>query len=184
MMNGLEKSDPRRSSDEACEQGRATGCAVGGAKGGGRGKRGPITYATDAEPQSRVTGTGPCTASRKAAAEGEVHHAAAPCHHRLTEGRVPGAQAPYRSRSRWLRAVVTGYFAYHAVPTNSRALGAFRHHVVDLWRRSLRRRSQKDGMKWERMTKIAADWLPPPRIQHPWPDRRFAVKHPRWEPSA
>jgi RNA-directed DNA polymerase len=31
------------------------------------------------------------------------------------------------------------------VPTNSRALSAFRHYVVDLWRRTLRRRSQKDG---------------------------------------
>jgi group II intron reverse transcriptase/maturase len=36
-------------------------------------------------------------------------------------------------QGRWLRAVVTGYFAYHAVPTNSRALGAFRYHVMDLW---------------------------------------------------
>jgi group II intron reverse transcriptase/maturase len=84
----------------------------------------------------------------------------------------------------WLKAVITGYFAYHAVPTNSRALGAFRYHVTDLWRRALRRRSQKDGMTWERITKIAAAWLPTPRILHPWPDRRFAVKHPRWEPSA
>jgi hypothetical protein len=59
-------------------------------------------------------------------------------------------------QGRWLKAVVTGYFAYHAVPTNSRALGAFRHHVLDLWRRSLRRRSQKDGMTWARMDKLAA----------------------------
>jgi len=84
-------------------------------------------------------------------------------------------------QGRWLKTVVTGYFAYHAVPTNARALGAFRYHVTDLWRRTLRRRSQKDGMTWERITKIAAAWLPPPRILHPWPDRRFAVKHPRWE---
>ena len=49
-------------------------------------------------------------------------------------------------QGRWLRAVVTGFFAYHAVPTNSRALGAFRYHVTDLWRRTLRRRSQKDRM--------------------------------------
>jgi group II intron reverse transcriptase/maturase len=83
------------------------------------------------------------------------------------------------AQGRWLRTVVTGYFAYHAVPTNSRALGAFRHHVTDLWRRTLRRRSQKDALTWERMTKIAAVWLPPPRILHPWPDRRFAVNHPR-----
>lgn len=82
-------------------------------------------------------------------------------------------------QGRWLKAVVTGFFAYHAVPTNSRALGAFRHHVTDLWRRTLRRRSQKDGMTWERMAKIAATWLPSPRILHPWPRERFAVKHPR-----
>jgi group II intron reverse transcriptase/maturase len=91
---------------------------------------------------------------------------------------------PIPEQGRWLRSVVQGYFAYHAVPTNSRALGAFRYHVTDLWRRTLRRRSQKDGMTWERMTKIAADWLPQPRILHPWPDQRFDVKHPRWEPSA
>ena len=84
----------------------------------------------------------------------------------------------------WLKAVVTGYFAYHAVPTNMRALSAFRYHVTDLWRRTLRRRSQKDGLTWERMTQIAANWLPSPRILHPWPGVRFAVTHPRWEPSA
>jgi group II intron reverse transcriptase/maturase len=87
-------------------------------------------------------------------------------------------------QGRWLKAVVTGYFAYHAVPTNSRALGAFRHHVLNLWRRSLQRRSQKDGMTWARMDKLAAVWLPPPHILHPWPTERFAVKHPRWEPGA
>jgi group II intron reverse transcriptase/maturase len=91
---------------------------------------------------------------------------------------------PIPSQGRWLRSVVQGYFAYHAVPTNSKAIGAFRYHVTDLWRRTLRRRSQKDGMTWDRMTKLAADWLPQPRILHPWPDQRFVVTHPRWEPSA
>jgi group II intron reverse transcriptase/maturase len=82
-------------------------------------------------------------------------------------------------QGRWLRAVVTGFFAYHAVPTNARALGAFHHYVTDLWRRTLRRRSQKDRITWQRMTKLADAWLPPPRILHPWPDKRFAVTHPR-----
>jgi RNA-directed DNA polymerase len=82
-------------------------------------------------------------------------------------------------QGRWLRAVITGFFAYHAVPTNARALGAFRHDVSDVWRRTLRRRSQKDNLTWDRMTKRAAAWLPPPRIIHPWPDRRIAVRHPR-----
>ena len=76
----------------------------------------------------------------------------------------------------------TGFFAYHAVPTNSPALSAFRHYVTDLWRRTLRRRSQKAAMTWARITQIADAWLPKPGILHPWPDQRFAVTHPRWEP--
>ena len=87
-------------------------------------------------------------------------------------------------QGKWLRQVVGGFFAYHAVPTNSHALAAFRHHVTDLWRRSLRRRSQKDRTTWERMAQLADAFLPQPRILHPWPIDRFAVNHPRWEPSA
>jgi hypothetical protein len=86
---------------------------------------------------------------------------------------------PIPAQGHWLRQVVQGYFAYHAVPTNYRAIGAFRHHVKDLWRRMLRRRSQKDGTTWQRLDRIADAWLPKPRIIHPWPDQRFAVKHPR-----
>ena len=91
---------------------------------------------------------------------------------------------PIPEQGRWLKQVVTGFFAYHAVPTNGAALDAFRYHVTRLWRRSLRRRSQKDGFTWSRMTKLANDWLPQPRILHPWPHKRFVVKHPRWEPYA
>ena len=79
----------------------------------------------------------------------------------------------------WLRSVVMGFFVYHAVPTNQRGLSAFRYHVVELWRKSLRRRSQKTKLTWERMTQLVNDWLPIPRILHPWPEQRFAVKHPR-----
>ena len=45
---------------------------------------------------------------------------------------------PIPEQGRWLRQVVTGFLAYHAVPTNSAALSAFRYYG------SLRRRSQKD----------------------------------------
>ena len=86
---------------------------------------------------------------------------------------------PIPVQGKWLGQVVRGYFAYHAVPTNSRALGAFRYHVVNLWRRALRRRSQKDRTTWVRVERIADAWLPQPRILHQWPDRRFAVNHPR-----
>ena len=91
---------------------------------------------------------------------------------------------PIPEQGRWLRRVVRGYFNYHAVPTNARALDVFRHHVTDLWRRTLRRRSHKDRITWARMTKLADAWLPKPIILHPWPSDRFAVTHPRWEPYA
>ncbi len=91
---------------------------------------------------------------------------------------------PVDEQGRWLRQVVQGFIAYHAVPTNYAALGAFRHHVTHLWRRTLRRRSHKDATTWDRIAALADRWLPRPRILHPWPDRRFAAKHPRWEPDA
>jgi len=84
----------------------------------------------------------------------------------------------------WLGSVVRGFMAYHAVPTNTRALSAFRHYVVELWRRALRRRSQRDRTTWTMVDKLAERWLPKPRITHPWPSQRFRVKHPRWEPYA
>jgi len=86
---------------------------------------------------------------------------------------------PIPEQGAWLRQVVAGFFGYHAVPTNSRALLAFRHHVTELWRRALRRRSQKDGSTWERVATLADEWLPRPRVIHPWPEQRFAVRHPR-----
>ena len=82
-------------------------------------------------------------------------------------------------QGRWLKSVVTGYYAYHAVPTNAQAIGAYRHHVIDLWRRSLKRRSQKDRMTWARMDRLAPEWLPPPHVLHPWPEDRMAVRYPR-----
>src|SRR5450830_31676 len=91
---------------------------------------------------------------------------------------------PIPQQGRWLKQVVTGYFNYHAVPTNGPTLTAFLFHVTNLWRRTLRRRSQKDWTTKERTARLANDWLPKPRILHPWPDARFAVRHPRWEPYA
>jgi group II intron reverse transcriptase/maturase len=83
---------------------------------------------------------------------------------------------PIPEQGQWLRNVVTGYYNYFAVPTASRALGAFHHHVCECWLRTLRRRGQRDRTTWERTTKLAADWLPKPHILHPWPSVRFAVR--------
>ena len=82
-------------------------------------------------------------------------------------------------QGKWLGQVVRGYFAYHAIPTNIDTLQSFRHHVARAWLRVLQRRSQRTGWTWEKMTRLAGQWLPMPRILHPWPNVRFAVTHPR-----
>jgi hypothetical protein len=84
-----------------------------------------------------------------------------------------------REAGQWLGQIVAGYFAYHAVPTNSAAISAFRYHVIILWHRRLRRRSQRTRLVWTQMAKLADEFLPKPRILHPWPSVRFAVRHPR-----
>ena len=91
---------------------------------------------------------------------------------------------PIPEVGRWLGQVVRGYFNYHAVPTNSPSLVAFSRKVLRLWYRTLRRRGNKGKITWPRMYRLRDDFLPAPRIQHPWPEQRFAVKHPRWEPYA
>jgi RNA-directed DNA polymerase len=87
-------------------------------------------------------------------------------------------------QGKWLRQVIRGYFNYHAVPTNSRAVASFRGEIVRGWWRTLRRRSQRHSLGWERMKKLADAWLPKPDILHPWPNQRFAVRYSRWEPYA
>jgi hypothetical protein len=81
--------------------------------------------------------------------------------------------------AKWLRSVVTGYFQYHAVPGNWRALNAFRKDVPRMWLRQLRRRSQRTKWSWQKFLKQLAPAIPWPRIIHPYPLARFAAMHPR-----
>jgi len=84
----------------------------------------------------------------------------------------------------WLQRVVRGYYTYHGVPTNCGSLQIFRQYVIKAWLWTLRRRSQRHRMTWTRMLGVADRWIPPARVLHPWPERRFAANHPRWEPGA
>jgi RNA-directed DNA polymerase len=91
---------------------------------------------------------------------------------------------PIPVQGKWLGRVIRGYFNYHAVPTNIDALVAFRVEIIRRWRQTLSRRSQKGAITWERMRSLADTWLPKPAVLHPWPEQRFAVIYPRWEPYA
>jgi group II intron reverse transcriptase/maturase len=83
---------------------------------------------------------------------------------------------PVPEQGRWLASVVRGHLAYYAVPGNSKAIRAFHTQATRHWYRALRRRSQRTRLNWERMDRLAARWLPPARIMHPWPSVRFNAR--------
>jgi group II intron reverse transcriptase/maturase len=83
---------------------------------------------------------------------------------------------PIAQQGRWLASVIRGHFAYYAVPGNARAINAFRVQTGRHWLRALRRRSQRHRLNWERMNRLIARWLPPIRIMHPYPERRFDAR--------
>ncbi|MBD3334300.1 MAG: group II intron reverse transcriptase/maturase [Candidatus Eisenbacteria bacterium] len=83
---------------------------------------------------------------------------------------------PLAAQGRWIRQVVRGYFAYHAVPKNGARIAAFRVEVRRAWIHALRRRSQRTRMTWSRFQAVADPWIPKARILHPWPTMRFDVR--------
>jgi group II intron reverse transcriptase/maturase len=83
---------------------------------------------------------------------------------------------PVPDQVTWLASVMRGYFAYHAVYTNGRALETFRREVIRGWHRALRRRSQRSRITWSRVTEIARSSFPSTRVQHPWPSLRFDAR--------
>ena len=76
----------------------------------------------------------------------------------------------------WLARVLRGYYRYYAVPGNYQALEQFRKAIKRMWRTTIRRRSQKAKINWKQMDKLAEAWLPQPKILHPYPSERFAVR--------
>ena len=82
---------------------------------------------------------------------------------------------PVPDVGKWLRAVLLGYYNYHAVHDNIRTLSGFRQRVYWMWRWVLRRRSQKHKITKKRMQRLADRWLPSPRVLHPYPDQRLRV---------
>lgn len=83
---------------------------------------------------------------------------------------------PIARTGAWLRRVVQGHINYYAVPSNSPAVSAFRDAVRTSWYRALCRRSQRKRLTWQRYERIAAYWLPRPRIVHPYPQQRFDAR--------
>ncbi|MFN8626361.1 MAG: group II intron reverse transcriptase/maturase [Candidatus Binatia bacterium] len=83
---------------------------------------------------------------------------------------------PIPEQGAFLGAVVRGHVRYYGVPMNGWAITAFRRAVGRLWCRTLRRRSQKHRLRWERMHRLIRLCLPPARVCHPYPLQRFGVR--------
>jgi group II intron reverse transcriptase/maturase len=78
-------------------------------------------------------------------------------------------------QAKWLSSVIRGYYQYHAIPGNFKAISTYRYLITRMWYKTLKRRSQKSKLNWERMKKIAEAVLPRPQILHPWPEQRYAA---------
>jgi group II intron reverse transcriptase/maturase len=76
----------------------------------------------------------------------------------------------------WLRSVVNGYFGYHAIPGNLSTLGMFRGQLAKIWIWTIRRKSQKAKMSWDKFIPIVEKWLPKPTARHQYPDKRYNVR--------
>jgi hypothetical protein len=82
---------------------------------------------------------------------------------------------PIPQQGAYVRSVVRGHTRYYGVPQNGPAVTAFRREVNRLWWRSLRRRSQKTRLTWERMARLIQRWVPSATICHPYPLERMGV---------
>jgi RNA-directed DNA polymerase len=91
----------------------------------------------------------------------------------IREGLLRQRHLPVEVQGQRLEAVLRGYFAYHAVPTNMHRLSSFRTEVLRAWRHALRRRGQRSPVTWRRLSRLGRRWLPTPRVLHPYPWDRF-----------
>ena len=83
---------------------------------------------------------------------------------------------PIAKTGAWVKQMLQGHLNYFAVSGNDPSLWCFSNEVRKRWLRSLRRRSQKAFLSWEKFTLIVDRFFPPIRILHPLPCHRFDAK--------
>ena len=76
--------------------------------------------------------------------------------------------APVAEQHQWLCRVLRGHYAYYGLPSNHRSMQCFFWQVQRLWYRSLKRRSQRSHLSWQRFSQLLDRLpLPVPRINRP-----------------
>lgn len=84
---------------------------------------------------------------------------------------------PVVVNGKWLNRVVRGYFNYYAVPGNLKILSGFKREVERYWLKSLRRRSQRYRITWDKFKKLQTLYMPQLRKMHEYPHERFDAKY-------
>lgn len=75
----------------------------------------------------------------------------------------------------WLKRVLLGHLNYFAIPGNLRSIQCYFIRIRRMWLRSLRRRSQRSRMNWDRFIGIWNRFVPTIRVLHAYPEERFDV---------
>jgi RNA-directed DNA polymerase len=120
-----------------------------------------------------------CSRTRGGRVHGTSHaHAEADGGQAEGDQRDPEAQPPppHRGAGPLDRLGRAGGGNYFAVPRTSQVLKRF-HDVVCRHRiKALRRRGQKHRLAWRRFVVWRNMFIPAPKILHPWPNERFAMR--------
>ena len=83
---------------------------------------------------------------------------------------------PIAKTGAWVKQMLQGHLNYFAVSGNDKSLWWFFKEVRWLWLKSLRRRSQKVRLSWERFNRLVDRFFPPIKVLHPLPCHRFDAK--------
>jgi RNA-directed DNA polymerase len=83
---------------------------------------------------------------------------------------------PIAKTGAWVKQMLQGHLNYYAVSGNHPSLWWFCNQVRWLWLKSLKRRSQKARLSWERFLRRVDRFFPPIKVLHPLPLHRFDAK--------
>jgi hypothetical protein len=83
---------------------------------------------------------------------------------------------PVAQTGAWVKQMLQGHLNYYAVSGNHPSMWWFCNQVRRLWLRTLRRRSQKADLSWERFIRLVDRFFPPIKTLHPLPCHRFDAK--------
>jgi hypothetical protein len=82
---------------------------------------------------------------------------------------------PTPQQEAWWRSILSGPYRSYGVLRHGSLLTVCRETLRRSWYRTLRRRSQRHRLTWQRMDALAERWLPTPRICRPYPAQRLRV---------